>query len=182
MVTTKKVVIFQSSARGTGSTLLVNALYGLIEKLKDKKVIGDWHNEKLDNFFDDIFVIKSHINMDHKMEIIDKEKYDLYFVCSERVEQNKFILNRHKEMKNVVVFPYSELNETEENTLEMIVDNIYNKVSKLLEKHDFIKYNKQTAIERIQKMNQKYEEIKDQPFSYIEDFYGLHGHHRNRNH
>lgn len=51
--------------------------------------------------------------------------------------------------------------------------------NKILQKinDDEIKIN---IITRINNMNKLYEEIKIKPFSYCDEFYGIHGHHRNR--
>ena len=40
--------------------------------------------------------------------------------------------------------------------------------------------NKKNGIARIRDMNRRYEEIKSKPFLYLDEFYHLHGHHRNR--
>ena len=36
------------------------------------------------------------------------------------------------------------------------------------------------CIKRIELMNKRYDEIKDNNFSYIDDFFEIHGNHRNR--
>jgi hypothetical protein len=45
---------------------------------------------------------------------------------------------------------------------------------------DKIVLDKSTCIQRINAMNVRYEEIKHKPFTYIDDFYEIHGSHRNR--
>jgi hypothetical protein len=77
-----------------------------------------------------------------------------------------------------LIFNYDELLETETYSVQDIVNNAYNKLRSFLP--DDIELNKKDAVERIQKMNLAYEEIKDQPFSYIDHFFELHGSHRNR--
>jgi hypothetical protein len=105
--------------------------------------------------------------------------YKLYFVCS-----NRGILHidpKYHSYKNVLIFNYPELLETEENTLEMIIENGYQKLSTFLPGHVCDHLNQETALIRVQKMNQRYKEIKNKPFTgYIDDFYQLHGHHKNR--
>jgi len=98
----------------------------------------------------------------------------LYFVCSERGD--KVIDEKYHHYKNVLIFNYDELLETETYSVEDIVTNAYNKLIGVLPGD--IELNKQDAVERIQKMNLVYEEIKNKPFSYADDFYQLHGSHR----
>ena len=76
------------------------------------------------------------------------------------------------------MFDFFELNETIDNTLPQIVDNIYNKLKNVLVDVDL---DKSKCIERLIMMNKKYEEIKHKKFSYIDNFFELHGSHRNRN-
>jgi hypothetical protein len=101
-------------------------------------------------------------------------------VCSERPLLNKHINYKYKLYENVISFFYRDLLETEKNTIDTIIDNIYNNLKSLLSKHPEIKLNKQNGIDRIINMNKRYIEIKDMPFSYIDPFFELHGSHRNR--
>ena len=78
-----KTLIIQTSPLHTASTFLVNAIYGIIPELFDKRIIFNNVNESL---FKNIIAVKSHnINID---ELINKyqKKYNLYFICSERRE------------------------------------------------------------------------------------------------
>ncbi len=171
-----KTLIIQTSPYHTASTLLINAIYGLIPELFDKKIIGIWDNN-FEKYFKNIIVIKNHnTNID---ELINKynEKYKLVFICSERQEKNYLIDQKYKTYDNVVIFDFNELNETSNNTIKQIVDNIYNKVQKVLSD---IELDTAKCIERIKLMNIRYDEIKDKPFSYIDDFFEIHGSHRNR--
>jgi len=171
----KKTLIIQTSPQHTASTFLVNALYGLINELKDKKIIGDWvHN--YDSYFTNTILLKCHdIDIDGFIKKYN-EKYNLFFICSERKDKNLFIDNKYKSYDNVVVFDFNELNETETNTIPKIIENIYNKLKNILN----IELNMENAINRINKMNQRYEEIKHKSFDYWDEFYQLHGSHRNR--
>jgi len=185
----KKILIFQSSPPHTASTLLVNALYGLFEELQDKFILFDYRNEptvildyKIETEFADknIVIVKTHNTNIEKLTSLYKDKYELFFVCSQRIKHNLFIDRKYLNYPNVDVFHYSELNETQENTLSDIIDNIYNRVYRLLSKYDFIKLNKEGSYKRVNNMNQMYNEIKENPFSYIDLFYHIHGSHRNR--
>lgn len=171
-----KLLIIQTSPIHTASTFLVNAIHGLIPELFDKKIIGIWCNNFQDNF-ENIIVVKNHdTNID---KLIDKYNkiYKLIFICSERREMNKNIDEKYKTYNNVVIFDFNELNETSNNTLTQIVDNIYNKIKKILPD---IELDNTKCIKRIELMNSRYDDIKSKPFSYIDEFFQIHGSHRNR--
>jgi hypothetical protein len=181
MISKKNILIIQTSPPHSASTFLVNALHGLIEQMKDTKISFLFHKNSNINFNNiDIAIIKTHnTNID---ELISeyKDKYELYFVCSERDNEYIYIDNKYKSYNNVIVFDFNELNETQDNTLPIIIDNIYNKLCKLLSKHNFIKLNKETGITRIKNMNKRYQEIKNKSFDYVDPFFEIHGSHRNR--
>jgi hypothetical protein len=180
-----KTIIFQSSPHHTGSTVLINILHGLIPKLKDKPVIFDFNNmytsgndflDLNDKFIDNLLIIKTH-NTDID-EIMSKysDKYKLIFICSVRKDENQLIDKKYKDYKNVIVFSFNSLNESENNTIEDIVNRVYKKIKKLLN----INFNIKDGINRIVSMNNLYEKIKDKNFDYYDTFYHIHGSHRNR--
>lgn len=169
-----RMLIFQTSPAHTASTFLVNAIYGMIPELSDKRIIYDFFDE---NDTENIIVFKTHnINIDELMNKY-KEKYEVFFVCSERSNKNYLIDEKYKKYNNVVVFDFEELNETNDNTIIQIVNNIYNKLTNVFVN---IELDKTKCIERINLMNIRYEEIKNNPFSYIDNFFAIHGSHRNR--
>lgn len=173
-----KLLIIQTSPKHTASTLLVNAIYGLIPELFNKKIIGIWDYD-FESYFENIICIKNHhTNIDELMNLYNK-KYKLMFICSERQDLNLFIDEKYKTYNNVVVFDFNELNETSDNSLTNIVDNIYNKFKHILSD---VELDKTKCIERIKLMNIRYEEIKNKPFSHIDVFFQIHGSHRNRTH
>lgn len=180
-MTEKKILIIQTSPKHTASTFLVNALYGFFQELNNKKILFlNETNFIYEDNFNNIGIVKSHnTNID---ELIEKyeSKYELYFICSQRLTKNLYISKKYETYKNVLVFMFTELNETKENSIENIINNIHNKISILLSKHEFIILNKETAIERILNMNKRYDEIKNKPFEFIDPFYEIHGSHRNR--
>jgi hypothetical protein len=172
--------IVQTSPYHTASTVLTNALYGLIPELFNKKVIYDelYDVNHLENMDVDtnIIVIKSHNGDIDKIQKMFQDTYEVFFVCSERKERGYFLDAKYKLYPNAVFFDYDELNETDTNTLQNIIDCIYNKTKDVLK----IDMNVERGKERIDNMNKLYEEIKNKPFEYHDEFYQIHGSHRNR--
>jgi hypothetical protein len=170
-----KTLIIQTSPKHTASTLLINILYGLIPELNNKKVIGIWH-DNFEKYFDNIIVIKCHHLDIDELILIFRTNYNLYFICSERQEKKYLIDEKYKLYNNVIVFDFNELNENEENTITEIVNNIYNKINKKIN----LEMDIQGGINRVISMNKRYEEIKHLPFKYVDNFFEIHGSHRNR--
>jgi hypothetical protein len=162
--------IIQASPPGTASTVLFNILYGLIEP--ELPYASEEVLEERD------------IIVTHECEIRDwdrySDKYDLYFICSERKSKNRFIPNKHKHRKedNVCIFQFEDLNETPNYPVSSIVNTVHDKLITFLP--ESISLNTDTAIDRINKMNKLYESIKNREFSYWDKFYGIHGSHRGR--
>ena len=151
-----KTLIIQHSPPHTASTVLVNILYGLISSLKNKPVV--FHRFINDNYIlnlenNDITVIKTHtVNDFDKFIARYSSNYKIYFICSERKEQNLFIDDKYKSYDNVIVFTFEELNETKTNSVSNIVQNIYNKINDKLN----IDLNIENGINRINLMNKLY--------------------------
>ena len=174
----KMNIIIQTSLPQTGSTVLINLLHGFIMKNEPVHHVAHFYNnsKRIYDNNDNINIFKLHEpNIDDFIEMFS-DKYNLYFVSSERGD--KVIDEKYYHYKNVLIFNYNELLETQTYSVQDIVNNAYNKLRSFLP--DDIELNKQDAVERIQKMNLVYEEIKDKPFSYIDHFFELHGSHRNR--
>lgn len=171
-----KTLIIQTSPKHTASTFLVNAIYGMIPELFDKKIIVSWM-PNFQNYFNDIIVVKSHNTNIDELILEYSEKYNLIFICSERKQKNKFIDEKYKSYDNVIIFDFDELNETENYKLEDIVKNIYEKIKTPLKN---IKLDTKKCFERLTLMNIRYEEIKYFDFNYIDNFFEIHGSHKNR--
>jgi len=170
-----KTLIIQTSMFHTASTFLINVLYGLIIELSNKRIIGEWDNQ-WEQYFNDIIIIKCHNTDIDKLIMEYNNNYKLYFICSERKQYNLTIHDKYKLYNNVVVFDFDELNESSTNPLPDIIKNVYNKINKMLN----IELNIEGGINRILDMNKRYEEIKEFPFDYIDNFFEIHGSHRNR--
>jgi hypothetical protein len=176
----KKKLIIQTSPYRTASTLLINALYGLIDCLYDKPIIycGDYFLNNFDLYpQNDIIVVKSHnTNIDILIDKFGLE-YDLFFVCSERKELELFIDEKYKSYPNVIIFSFEELNETSTNDITNIIYNICHKLDKVIN----INLNITNGFNRIIQMNKRYLEISHMDFYYVDKFFEIHGSHRNRN-
>ena len=178
-----KTLIIQTSPIHTASTVLVNALYGMIPELSNMNAIGTWdcwdiHELNGDTFeesiklktpndFQNIIVLKSHdVFLDYFMNKYS-ESYNIYFISSERREKNSpdyMIPDKYRNYDNLVIFDFEELNATTDYDVEDIGDCIYNKVSSLIKE---IEFDKIGGVKRIRDMNKKYQEIKDMPFDYL---------------
>lgn len=176
--TYKPILIVQSSPMDTCSTVLINILYGLFFELTNKPIVGVWDTTRTCNFVNKINIIKTHVlDLDYFINTYDN-RYDLYFVCSERKDKNLLIQDQYRSLPNLVVFDYNELCETTTNTVETIVHTVYTRiVHKLPIDTQMSTLN---AKKRLKNMNAYYETIKTRDFSYINPFYELHGSHRNR--
>lgn len=176
-----KTIIFQTSKKHTASTFLINALYGLIPHLSNKPIVGDWNGierilKNFDNSPDNTIVIKSHHQNIDEIILKCSGKYKLYFICSQRPALNLFVDVKYQTYPNVVIFNFIELNETPTYTVPQIITHIHNKIKTLLN----IELNINSGINRIVNMNKRYAEIKTNSFDYIDNFFELHGSHRNR--
>ena len=171
----KPIVIIQTGHMRTGTTLLVNLLYGFL--LPEEKIRCLWEtHHNITPFHDKCNIYKSHcLDFDGFMQN-HREKYNVFFVCTER--DQKKINEKVKRMSNVLVFDYNEILETEEYFMDEIIENVYQKLQEFLPKS--ITLDKETCRQRIEKMNEKYAEIENMDFSHVDDFFQLHGRHRNR--
>jgi hypothetical protein len=159
------ILIIQASPSFTGSTILVNILYGLIPSLHHRFI--SYETPKNNQIIE---IIKTNnINIDQHINKYKKFYKYIYFVCSEK-DENKFNL-KYKNYNNILIFNFNELNETEEQPLENIINNVHDKLLNMIK----INLNKQLCINRINNMKLFYENIKEKPFSYIEPFYHIHG-------
>jgi hypothetical protein len=173
-----KTLIIQSSFPRSASTLLVNALYGMTPGLEDKNVMwNDFNHYYNYNYDNDVIVIKNHnVNIDDIIHLF-KNKYRLYFICSERRDAGERFESKYHTYKNVAIFDFNDLNETETNPLEHILQTIHSRVSRLI---SHVAFNRLGGLKRVTEMNERYEEIAHMPFSYVDPLYQIHGSHRSR--
>ena len=62
--------------------------------------------------------------------------------------------------------------------MNQIIDNVYLKLYCFFQ--DRVLLDKETCRKRIEKMNETYAKIENRDFSYVDDFFQLHGKHRKR--
>jgi hypothetical protein len=94
----KNVIIFQSSPARTASTVLINALYGIIPEIRNTRIVGQWNMFRNRPLFTNVQVLKSHgIDLDRLTEAFGKD-HQLYFVCSERKEHGLQIDEKYKKL------------------------------------------------------------------------------------
>ena len=171
--------IIQASPPGTGSTITLNLLHGLlcpacpiyIGPLSHK--CAPQGSNSLDKF-----VSKSHCVDYDKWEDAFGSRHKLYFLTTERDE--KISLNNRS---NILIIPYEKILETKDYNLKNIVNYFYLACKDFLPQKFFTKNEsdaKKDMYKRIDDMNKLYERIKDKEFKYSDSFFGIHGGHRGR--
>lgn len=177
----KPIRIIQSSNPGSGSTVLVNILMAFFQPYEGVTFMGK--NYYKEDMISNNIVIKTH---DKKIDDWIQnfgEKYELYFIISDR---NDYDWQKYYDYDNILFIQYEELLETDENPLDQISENLYNKIEKFLPLKFMVYNRKKISIKngtnRITNMNKRYEEIKDKPFEFVDKYYQIHGSHRNKNH
>jgi hypothetical protein len=171
-----KIRIIQSSQPRTGSTLLTNILYGLF--CYDK-------NACFSNQIDTQILKTNFILKTHQTDLLGIQKkiinYNLFFVCSERPQINRKLKPAHKTKANSIIFDYTkDLLIQDTKTIIDVVKYVKLKLETKLPEDIMKLANIELASKRIEEMNEYYETIKDKPFSFFDDHYGIHGSHRNR--
>ena len=167
-----KIRIIQTGDKRTGSTLLVNMIYGFINR-KERVSIGSAR---------DNLIVKMH-TLDLNRWEKKYNNYNLFWVVSER-EGKKKLDKKYRNLDNVLIINYDEIFETESNSLETICFNMVKKFINffpeiLLAKVEFnVLYR--NVLNRIKDMNKRYDEIKNLDFSYIDNFYQIHGSHKTK--
>lgn len=179
----ENVIIFQSSPARTASTVLINALYGIIPEIRNTGIVGQWNMRRNRPLFKNVQVLKSHdVDLDRLTAAFGKD-HRIYFVCSERKALGIHIDEKYKHRKNVCCFDFDELNESVSNPLDTIVQTICDRVGAMMQTANdqcLGELSVKGGVERLMAMNRKYDEIKHLPFTHIDPFYEIHGSHRDR--
>ena len=133
--------------------------------------------------FDTNFIIKTH---SPRFEEITKKfrEYNIYYIESTRFMEDTKVFKSYPlfNISNHLQIEYNEFVETETLDLKTTIFNVAEKLSNFLPEEIGCFIDKNTAYERIKKMNYFYETtLKDEGWGAETDpLYGLHGHHRNR--
>ena len=172
------IKIIQSSPMHTVSTLLLNLIHGFISPKEEIHLL-------INNLIDKFLITKT-----HNTNVIELEnrfpQYRLFFIMSER-NDNKIqatIKNEYKKKSNVLVINYDKLCETENNSINNIIDYIFDEFNKFIPKE--LKPDKNDSLikadmkKRVEIVNKTVELMKDKSFSQWDTFTGIHGNHRNR--
>lgn len=158
--------IIQASFPRSASTLLVNALYGLIVGMQDRPVIfNDFIHMPMPHTRTPLTIYKT-----HETNLADLAGPNTYFICSERSGHNRFA-EQFRAIPNVAILDYADV------TRPALCSNLAATVAAMLPDQLLSVGN---CIARIHEMNQRYEQIKHLPFDYVDPFYQLHGSHRLR--
>ena len=159
--------IIQTSPAHTGSTVLTNLIYGLLEPesaVKFRKGFTLNPANSIFMFLEKKLIIKSHDqNIDTIMQ--DLKQYDLYFVMSERDDEKeqRLINQKFRKYENVLIFDYTELLETKDKSLQEICENAERKLTSFLPQAIMqqAKGGLEQMYKRISSMNERYQEIKN---------------------
>lgn len=174
----KPVRVILASPPQTGSTLMLNLVHGYLAPNEPRH----WCTERL---IDDFMITKTHrLNIEEWMT--KYPQYDMYFVMTERDDEKmtRVICDADKERKNVLVVNYDDINETTALCMDTIVDDMYDRFSKFFPEEIRPSGKKRKITDnmntRVYHMNKMVEQIKDMPFHICDEYYGVHGGHRNR--
>ena len=160
----------------TGSTLLANTVYGLFLPGEPVTFI------KAD-FVKPVEPRNSKIYKTHHMVYYEFD--DVYNIGVERPEINKRIDARYKYKPNSLIFTYRDLvyqSNYSPNATGTVSDTVQLVADKISSTFDISINQEQinNSIKRIENMNARYEEIKNEPFNVVDKFYHIRGGHRNR--
>lgn len=175
IVRPKKFRIVQCSGPRTASTVLANLLYGIFSP----KLAVNYEN--YDRIQKEI-VLKTH-NLSQLYWERKLYNYKVFYICSTRLHHTNppesFTIQN-----NVIVFDYKEINLTESYTTGDICMHVLSKLKKDLPTDVWPDFSDEeilrNMIHRFDGLNQRCEEIKDRPFSYFDEYFHVHGGHRNR--
>ena len=142
------IKIIQSSHPCTGSTLLLNLIHGFISPQEET------HYET-NNLIDKFLITKTHNTNITQLENTHFQ-YKLFFIMSERNDSKiqAKIDNEYKNKSNVLVINYDKLLETDNNSINNIIDYTFNEFNNFIPN--------------------------DKSFDEWDTFTGIHGNHRNR--
>ena len=169
-----KTVIVLASFSRTGSTFLYNAICGLVNpELTGISFLDEWCDVDKIKTLKHLDIVKTHYLRIANIQLTMRAcGYNPYFIT---IVRNNITF---KCDKDILTFKYEDVLETEEYTLQKIVDYIHDKLEYFLPKE--IKLNKKACLNRLIKMNEKVEELENEKFEVHDMFFLIHGRHRKR--
>ena len=161
-------MIIQASYPRAASTLLVNALYGLILQTRYVPVAWNdfYHTPPHFDFNAPLTVFKTHEMDLRSLYEVFSQDFATYFVCSKR--DNSQISYPHP---NILIYDYKDIIAPD------FCQTLYTDIREMI---PHLTLSDTECMSRVAAMNTRYEEIKHLPFSYTDPFYQLHGSHRSR--
>ena len=163
-----KTLIIQSGFPRSASTLLVNALLGLL-MLDEPVQFNDFEHTYNYDYDAPLNVFKTHETNLAQLDF--SPDFQTYFVCSER-SPSRFH-DRFRAMPNAVFIDYEEL----VRPVPIVCSHLYDRVAAMI---PWLPLSAEACMDRLDAMNARYEEIKRLPFSYVDPYFNLHGSHRSR--
>ena len=192
--------VFQVGRHHTGSTLLANILWGLFDGVDTKyamhgrdsrtRLFGVSSNDAPAHINVTVVTKTHYDNIDHMLEEYSKQFHKVFFVVSNRGSErvdSKYCQDE-KYFSLVTCFEYETFaytcndgNETMANEIrEGVVSNVAKQIQGQLVYFSEVNFDIKRAAERLRKMDETTEAIKNRPFGYADPTFGMHGGHRNR--
>lgn len=173
----KRIVIISPCPPRTGSTFLYNAICGFI-KPNDKTLATDNPSDILAEI-ENLPIVKTHmLDINKWQQWADDNNINIFFISIYRPKLKRTLPQKYSSWNNFINFNYEDILETENYSLTDIVDFLYKKIRQLLPSE--ILMDKDSCLNRLINMNKMVEKMKTLPFSEYEEFYHIHGSHRNR--
>ena len=171
----RPILTVQASPTGTGSTVLVNLIHGILAP--DEGIVWTVNASQADSL-----IVKTH-NMNFRRWERSNWRKDVYSVVSERRPDR--LLDRTDSVHHkVLIVDFDTLNETPDHSLQDIAADFVTRLRAFLPARAFPDLDDAAltarAVSRIKAMNEVYARISDQPFSVVDPFYHIHGSHRGR--
>jgi len=172
------VTVVISTAPRTGSTLLTNIVYGLLNHSSPvswlpSSSISNWDLSVFKQSGGGPVIVKTHCPV-NKLPRITSPK-TIYVSLRRAGVGDPYIIDDPG--TGNLVFDYDRLRYESENELREVVEHVKIRLSPCL---PGVRFDTEAAVSRVQRMDERCLDIKDKPFSYVDPFFHIHGSHRGR--
>ena len=182
-----RYTIIQSSPPRTGSTLLINIIYGMYCPDLHVTYVSSYNKLALLNTpeKEKKFIFKTHCTDLQRIMSTDNARKFL-FICSSRPSLGirKTIDQQYLSYNNVLNIRYKDIAEKTQPDIDKVIHHVYYKIKNFIGDKITLPGTDSENIhkihERIDGMNKRYEELKNKPFNVRCPFYHIHGSHKNR--